>query len=117
MKIQGLALLLPLSCCATHNVIDIRGGLVPQADSEGGDYYEKFELDYGSEDKSRIAGSLRGFIASGKIAGLTENDPFFKWWNQYLETGPEPIKGRLKPFYVRFLVTAKKVSLFKIASF
>ena len=71
---------------------------MPQA-SETGDYYEQFELDYGSADKRRIAGALRGFIKSGKIASLPEADPFLKWLNENLEKGPETTPGRLKPFY------------------
>jgi hypothetical protein len=81
-------------------VLQIRGGLVPQADEIGGDYYEQFELDYGSADKSRVAGATRGFIRSGKLAGIPESDPFKKWLNQHLEKGAEPISGRIKPFYV-----------------
>lgn len=79
---------------------EIRGGLVPQADEAGGDYYEQFELDYGTADKRRVAGATRGFIRSGKLAGLPESDPFKKWLNQHLEKGAEPIAGRVKPFYV-----------------
>jgi hypothetical protein len=82
-------------------IFDIRGGLVPQASEAGGDYYEQFELDYGSADKRRVAGALRGFIRSGKLASLPEYDPFLKWLNEHLEKGPEPVSGRLKPFYVR----------------
>ena len=82
-------------------VLDLRGGLVPQADEAGGDYYEQFELDYGGVDKKRVAGATRGFIRSGKLAGLPESDPFKKWLNQHLEKGAEPVSGRVKPFYVR----------------
>jgi hypothetical protein len=85
-------------------IFKIRGGLVPQADEVGSDYYEKFELDYGSDDKSRVAGATRGFIRSGKLAGLPESDPFKKWLNQHLEKGAEPISGRVKPFYVSFMM-------------
>lgn len=87
---------------ADCNIFGIRGGLVPQAD-EKGDYYEKFILDYGSDDKRRVAGALRGFIRTGRVSNLQEVDPFLKWWNQYLEEGPQPPVGRLKPFYVRNL--------------
>ena len=82
------------------SALQIRGGLVPQADEAGGDYYEQFELDYGTADKKRVAGATRGFIRSGKLAGLPESDPFKKWLNQHLEKGAEPISGRVKPFYV-----------------
>jgi hypothetical protein len=86
---------------AQGKILTIRGGLVPQASEAGGDYYEQFELDYGSADKRRVAGALRGFIRSGKLASLPEYDPFLKWLNDHLEKGPEPVSGRLKPFYVR----------------
>ena len=92
-----LCLLCPAICII---LTDLRGGLVPQASEAGGDYYEQFQLDYGVNDKSRVAGSLRGFIKSGNIASLPESDLFFKWINKHLEAGPEPITGRLKPFYV-----------------
>ena len=87
-----------------RSFFEIRGGLVPQADEAGGDYYEQFELDYGTADKKRVAGATRGFIRSGKLAGLPENDPFKKWLNQHLEKGAEPIAGRIKPFYVSFFL-------------
>lgn len=85
-------------------VLHLRGGLVPQADEAGGDYYEQFELDYGGADKKRVAGATRGFIRSGKLAGLPESDPFKKWLNQHLEKGAEPVSGRIKPFYVRVVL-------------
>ena len=75
-----------------------------QADEAGGDYYEQFELDYGGADKKRVAGATRGFIRSGKLAGLPESDPFKKWLNQHLEKGAEPVSGRIKPFYVRVIL-------------
>lgn len=82
------------------NILQFRGGLVPQADENSDlEYYNQFELDYGSNDKSRIAGSLRGFVSSGKLTGLEESDPFFKWLNSHLEIGPEPLGSRVKPFY------------------
>ena len=84
---------------STAAVLMLRGGLVPQANEAGGDYYEQFELDYGSADKRRVAGALRGFIKSGKIGALPESDPFLKWLNENLENGPETPPGRLKPFY------------------
>jgi hypothetical protein len=97
---------------------EIRGGLVPQADEAGGDYYEQFELDYGTADKRRVAGATRGFIRSGKLAGLPESDPFKKWLNQHLEKGAEPIAGRVKPFYVSVVLLYKIVfPLFLLLSF
>ena len=85
-----------------NQVLKIRGGLVPQADPESGkDYYEQFELDYGSIDRRRSAGSMKGFIRSGKIASIPESDPFRKWLNEHLEKGPPTSNtGRIKPFYV-----------------
>lgn len=105
--ISACSLLAALSAtanCATLNgaFFELRGGLVPQADETGGDYYEQFELDYGTKDNKRVAGATRGFIRSGKLAGLPESDPFKKWLNQHLEKGSEPISGRVKPFYVSF---------------
>ncbi len=82
-------------------ILRLRGGLVPQAE-EGGDidYYDKFKLDYGSDDTKRNAGAMRGFLPSGRLSSLPESDPFLKWWNKHLEDGPsEEINGRLKPFY------------------
>mmetsp|Transcript_28503 Transcript_28503/g.63180 ORF Transcript_28503/g.63180 Transcript_28503/m.63180 type:complete len:118 (+) Transcript_28503:167-520(+) len=64
-------------------VLNLRGGLVPQAGENGEDYYEQFTLDYGCEDNVRIAGSMRGLIKSGRLAALPESDPFlkvFKMW-------------------------------------
>ena len=90
------------SCSSLDAVNRIRGGLVPQASETGGNYYEQFELDYGTADKRRIAGSMRGFINGGKIASLPEIDPFLKWMNENLEKGPETTTGRLKPFYVSY---------------
>jgi hypothetical protein len=83
------------------------GALVPQAKGEGSDYYEQFHLDYGTKDNKRFAGSMRGFITSGKLSGLPETDPFFKWLNEHLEKGPEPVSGRLKPFYAADFGTKK----------
>lgn len=86
---------------SVHSILKIRGGLVPQAsDSNGGNYYEQYTLDYGSSDNKRMAGALRGFIRTGSISSSPEADPFFKWLNNHLETGSEAITGRLKPFYV-----------------
>ena len=85
----------------TSAILRLRGGLVPQADEgDAGNYYEKFELDYGSDDTKRNAGAMRGFLPSGRLSSMPESDPFLKWWNQYLEEGPsEEINGRVKPFY------------------
>lgn len=94
-----------------NSILQIRGGTVPQADEAGSDYYEQFELDYGSADKRRVAGATRGFIKSGKLEGLSESDPFKKWLNQHLEKGSEPITGRLKPFYVRSMISNNSWSL------
>jgi hypothetical protein len=81
-------------------LLGLRGGLVPQADEDGKNYYEKFELDYGSDDTRRNAGAMRGFLPPGRLSALPESDPFLKWWNEYLEKGPaEELTGRLKPFY------------------
>lgn len=81
----------------------IRGGLVPQA-AENVEYFEQFRLDYGNDDKSRAAGSLRGFIKTGNLVSLSESDPFLKWINEHLEKGPESVSGRLKPFYVSVFI-------------
>lgn len=83
-------------------LLKYRGGLVPQASEVGDDYYEKFELDYGCEDDVRTAGSMRGFITAGKLSSLPEKDPFLKWVNEHLESGPEEAVGRIKPYYVSY---------------
>ena len=80
--------------------MSLRGGIVPQASEVGGDYYEKFKLDYGRKDRIRNAGALRGFVEGGNVANLPEKDPFLKWLNEHMENGRQPITGRLKPFYV-----------------
>mmetsp|Transcript_22054 Transcript_22054/g.36948 ORF Transcript_22054/g.36948 Transcript_22054/m.36948 type:complete len:238 (+) Transcript_22054:75-788(+) len=82
-----------------NSLLQLRGGLVPQADEDGGGYYEQFQLDYGCEDNVRIAGSMRGLIRSGKLSSLPESDPFLKWLNDKLEKGAEAPDGRVKPFY------------------
>eukprot|EP01038_Epipyxis_sp_PR26KG_P016030 gene16030-21756_t len=87
------------SITSNRIILSIRGGRVPQADDGDEGYFEKFTLDYDCDDKSRIAGSMRGFIKSGKLLNLPENDPFFKWINKYLENGMEDKFGRIKPFY------------------
>jgi hypothetical protein len=48
----------------------------------------------------RSAGSTRGIIKSGKLSELPETDSFLKWINEHLEKGPQPLSGRVKPFYV-----------------
>jgi hypothetical protein len=85
-----------------NNLFGIRGGWVPQASEAGGDYFEKFEIDYGCQDNVRIAGSTRGLIKAGKLSSLPESDPFLKWVNEHLEKGQEEPNGRLKPFYVLY---------------
>ena len=45
--------------------------IVPQAEGNGGAYFEKFELDYGSKDKRRVAGSLRGLLDISKISSFS----------------------------------------------
>jgi len=75
------------------SVLKLRGGGVGPKQSQGGaDYYDQFSLDYGIQDKERIAGALRGFVRSGALSGLRESDPFFTFMNKYLEDGPEPIR-------------------------
>ena len=88
------------SIASSSKTIGIRGGLVPQADDDSPvDYYEKFELDYGSVDRKRIAGAMRGFLPGGRLSSLAEDDPFLKWLNEHLEKGPDnDTPGRLKPF-------------------
>ena len=88
------------SLCSETIVSSIRGGYVPQADGIGGDYYEKFQLDYGIIDDTRVAGATRGLIQGGKLLSLPESDPFLKWINEHLEKGPEETNGRIKPYYV-----------------
>ena len=91
---------------STHStILRLRGGKAPQGnDNSASDYYDKFELDYGKKDKVRVAGAIRGFLPAGKISDLPESDPFLKWLNEHMETGPTPIEGRLKPFYVSLVV-------------
>lgn len=78
-------------------VISLRGGA--KLYKGGDDYYDQFELDYGSDDKVRIAGATRGFLKSGKLSGIPESDAFLKWLNNHLESGPEPLEPRVKPFH------------------
>ena len=100
--ILSLLLLCFLPLHLSSHLLTIRGGLVPQADKVGGEYYEKYDLDYGTDDKSRYAGALRGFLDITKLQGLKEKDPFLKWWNKHLEEGPSEVTGRLKPIYVSY---------------
>lgn len=90
------------------NIFSIKGGLVNAADeSRQGDYYEQFELDYGTVDSERHAGALRGFLKTGALTSLPEADPFRKWLNEHLENGPKELKGRVKPFYAADFGTKK----------
>jgi len=70
------------------------------SDTDDNGYYERFPLDYGCDDNIRIAGSMKGFIRTGRLSGLHESDPFFKWLNEKLEKGPEVPSNRVKPYYV-----------------
>lgn len=70
------------------------------SDTDDNGYYERFPLDYGCDDNIRIAGSMKGFIRTGRLSGLQESDPFFKWLNEKLEKGPEVPSNRVKPYYV-----------------
>ena len=98
-------IILILVSLTSSSYLDIRGGSVPAASKVGGEYYEKFELDYGRDDKKRYAGSLRGFIKTGQLVNSKEKDAFISWWNQYLEKGPaEELSGRIKPFYVSIVI-------------
>ena len=81
-------------------IVSIRGGLVPEATPDG-EYYEKFQLDYGCEDHVRLAGRMMGLLKPGKISSLVEKDPLFSWLNEKLEGGPQPSTTRYKPYYVR----------------
>lgn len=95
-----LLTLLIIKCIDGNNsLLLIKGGLVPQAAEPGAEYYEKFTLDYGGLDNKRMAGAMRGFIKSGVLPNLPENDPFMKWLNNHLDKGMEPITGKIKPFY------------------
>lgn len=108
MGMQIVLLLFAAICKASsltslNNIFKIRGGLVPQASGEGSDYFEQFDLDYGTEDNVRSAGYVRGLIKDGSLSSLRESDPFMKWLNRHLENGPEPPSGRVKPYYVSSL--------------
>jgi len=82
----------------TNNLFHIRGGAAAPIVTGGGEYYDQFDLDYGKADNARIAGSMRGFLQTGKLTSLEEKDSFLKWLNNHLETGPEPLEARTKPF-------------------
>ena len=85
------------------SVMNVRGGgqIGPRPNTlNEDDYYDQFELNYGSKDRIRQAGSLRGFLKRGSLGSLPEKDPFLSWMNKYLEDGPAVIKGRLKPYYI-----------------
>lgn len=96
-------------------MLQFRGGLVPEAkDSSPDEYYDQFELDYGTSDNKRTAGALKGFIKSGALSALPESDSFIKWIFQHLEKGPEPPNSRLKAYYVsvqrfKFLMLLKYI--------
>ena len=85
----------------------MRGGLVPQADSIGGQYIELFDdIDYGVADSTRQAGSLKGLVKPGRLTSLPEKDPFLRWLYDQLDKGPTlsdrltpTSSNRLKPFY------------------
>ncbi len=87
----------------SHSLYSIRGGLVPQANEQGGEYFELFDLDYGCDDRVRNAGFMKGFIPTGNLITKSERDPFFTWLNEHLEKGNEVSSSssrRIKPFYV-----------------
>ena len=85
---------------SSQALLQLRGGEVgPRQSKDGKDYYDQFNLNYGSGDTERIAGALRGFVKSGSLLNLRENDPFLAYMNKYLEEGPEEMRGRIKPFY------------------
>lgn len=80
-------------------VSKLRGGIVPEISTDG-EYYEKFKLDYGTDENVRAAGRMVGMLKYGKISSLPEKDPFFKWLYEKLERGPQPPTQRYKPYYV-----------------
>jgi hypothetical protein len=89
-----------ISCGSLQKLFQFRGGLVPEAsDSSPDEYYDRFELDYGTNDNKRIAGALKGFVKTGALASLPESDSFMKWVFEHLEKGPETPKNRLKAYY------------------
>jgi hypothetical protein len=82
----------------------IRGGLVPQADSRGRSYFERFAFDQTPLNTTHWAGHTKTLVPAGSLLALNarEKDPFLKWWNEYLEYGPPTSSAtRIKPFYVR----------------
>jgi hypothetical protein len=100
LNILIVLLLILVKCIdGSNSLLQLRGGLVPQASEPGAEYYEKFTLDYGGVDNKRIAGAMRGFIKSDVLPNLPENDPFMKWLNNHLDKGMESVSGRIKPFY------------------
>lgn len=101
--IQCVLLVKVFGECRINQVIGIRGGAFPKPASEVDNYYEQFDLDYGINDNLRQAGSLQGFIKTGKLSQLQESDPFFKWLYSKLESGPTTTNNRLKPYFVRIV--------------
>ena len=77
------------------------------------EYYDQYDIDYGTDDNARLAGSLRGFIETGKLSSLNEKDEFLKWINKYMESGPEPLDARTKPFYVSYVNQTITLVFFK----
>eukprot|EP01041_Mallomonas_annulata_P005764 gene5764-11652_t len=87
------------SYSSSFNILHLRGGAMKARKEGSPEYYDQFDLDYGKDDNARIAGALRGFLKTGKLANREEDDLFLKWMNVHLETGPEPLDARTKPFY------------------
>ena len=89
-------------------IYTFRGGKVPQASKVGGDYIELFEdLDYGSKDNVRGAGSLSGKI-TGDLQPIDNCDPFITWIVRQIKSGftttdslSPSSSDRIKPFHVR----------------
>ena len=104
MLLLVLLFLVNLAHSAFLDIFRCRGGFVPQANEHGGEYFEKFRLDYDKEDCTRRAGFIHGLIPTGKLLTLQEHDPFLRWWNECLEKGFQPVVGRVKPYYVRKFV-------------
>lgn len=82
------------------SILHIHGGAVKLPVDEG-EYYERFNIDYGVEDNRRMAGALRGFIKSGSLASLPQSDAFLQWLQTFTEEGSSNTKGRLKAYHVR----------------
>lgn len=85
------------------------------SDTDDNGYYERFPLDYGCDDNIRIAGSMKGFIRTGRLSGLHESDPFFKWLNEKLENGPEAPSNRVKPYYVSLQLYILYTSMMRVS--